>query len=188
MMYLSKGIICKGKSKYGIYIRHFGQPMEIFKEQAVMWQRAQYGFADIITPAELATAEILVKKGIAVIEKGNGDLEKYHALCRCAICAYPKKKLSLIPLKKEEKTLLVWLRKAGTNLTLPELVSLQDKNVKPCRELLYQENAVKLLKIIHPWCVSMAGELESRMKHSVARKRTVDSILELLRKKLIVIM
>lgn len=188
MMYISKGIICKGKSEDGLYIRHFGQPMEIFKEQAIMWKRAQYGFGDVLTPKELDAVDLLVKKGIAVIVNGYGDLGKYHALCRCAICANPKKKFRLIPLKKEEKILLIWLRKAGTNLTLPELVCLQDKGVKPRRELFYRENAVALIRLIYPWCVSLAGELESRMKHSIARKRTVDSILELLRKKLIVIM
>lgn len=188
MMYLSKGIVCKRKSNDGLYIRHFGQPMVLFGDEADMWQRAHFGFAYAKTRKEIAIVDSLIKKGIAVSAKGDGELDKYYVLCRCAVCANPKFKIGITPLNEVEKRVYIWLKKGGTNLSLPELVALEEKQVRPNPELLCRENSVKLLKIIYPWTVSMAGELENKMKFSIARKRTVDAVLVLLRKKRIVMM
>lgn len=188
MMYISKGIICKRKSRFGIYIRHFGQPMELLGEEARIWINGQYGFAYVDTPKEAEMVRRLAKKCLIIVKENCSEFDKYDALCRGAICANPKIKIDLIPFRKTEKRVLIWLRKAGVNLSLPELVCLEDKGIEPKRGLLYSENSRALLSIIHPCAVSMAGALENRMKHSIARKRTVDAVLNLLRRKRIVIM
>lgn len=188
MMYLSKGITYKGKSKDGLYIRHFGQPMVLSGEEAAMWQKGRFGFAYTVTKTEMNIVQSLVKKSIAICEHGYSEIDKYHALCRCAICANPNFIFGIKPFSVPAKRILTWLRKAGTNLSLPELVCLEDKGIEPEQNLLYRENATRLLKLIYPWYVSIAGELENRMKHSIARKRTVDAVLELLRRKRVVIM
>lgn len=188
MIYISKGIICKGKSKHGIFIRHFGRPMELVKEEAEAWLKAQFGFAHIYSDEEAKAVHRLEKKGLAIVKDNCSEFELYDALCRGAICANPKKKFEIIPFKDTAKRVLIWLRKAGTNLLLPELVCLEEKGIEPIPSLLYRENSTALLLLIHPHCVSIAGSLENRMRHSVARKRTVDAILELLRRKRIVIM
>lgn len=188
MIYISKGVARKGKNKKGLCIHHFGKPVELYNENALMWQKARYGFAYADTQAEIAVVELLVKKGIAIGENRYSDLDKYHALCRCCIYANPKLIFNLMPLKKEEKRLLVWLKKSEANLTLPELVCLNEKGIKPKKDLLFRKNANKLMRIIYPWYITMTGEMENKMKHSIVRKQTVDSILELLRKKRIVIM
>lgn len=188
MMYLSKGITCKGKSKNGLYIRHFGQPMVLSGEEAVMWKRGRFGFAYTLTQTETDTVRVLVKKGLAVSEQEDDASDKYHALCRCAICANPKFVFGLKPLSAVEKRILTWLRKAATNLSLPELVSLEDKGIKPEPDLLYGENSTKLLKLIYPCYESIAGEMENRMRHSIARKSTVDAVLKLLQRRYVVIM
>ncbi len=188
MMYLSKGIVCKRKSKEGVYIRHFGQPIVLSGAEAIMWKNGKLGYAYASTQAEIYLVKSLVKKGVAVSEDRCSEFEKYHALCRCTICANPKLIFSIKPFNKTEKRILTWLRKAGTNLSLPELVCLEDKGIEPKPNLLYRENSTALLKNIYTCYVSIAGELESRMKYSIARKRTVDAVLELLRRKRIVIM
>lgn len=188
MMYLSKGIIYKGKSKDGLYIRHFGQPMVLSSEEAAMWQKGRFGFAYTVTKTEMNIVQSLVKKSIAICEHGYSEIDKYHALCRCAICANPNFIFGIKPFSVPAKRILTWLRKGGTNLSLPELVCLEDKGIEPEQTLLYEENSTRLLKLIYPWYESIAGELESKMKHSIARKRTVDAVLELLRRKRVVIM
>ena len=187
MIYISKGIVI-GKSSFGLYIRHFGQPMEILGEEARMWYAGRFGFSYADTDDEFDSGRNLAKKRLIITEERDGDFEKYHALCRCAICANPKTVFRPAFFNETEKNILIWLREVGANLSLPELVFLNDGKIKPTPELLYKKNAVKLLKIIYPWSVSMAGELESKMKHSIARKRTVDAVLGLLRKRRVVIM
>ncbi len=187
MMYISKGIVI-GKSTFGLYIRHFGQPMEILGVEARMWCKGRFEFACAETKDEIETVNGLVRKRLVVTVGRGDDLDKYYALCRCAVCANPKIVLSPAIFNETEKNVLTWLRKTCVNLSLPELVCLNDKKVKPTRDLLYKENTRKLLKIIHPCNVSIAGELEHRMRHAPSRKKTVDAVLVLLRKKRVVLM
>ena len=85
MMYLSKGILCKGGSKSWLYIRHLGQPTVLNGEEAVLWQKSRFGFSYTTNQSEIAIVQKLTRKGVVVSESGRSELEKYHALCRCSI-------------------------------------------------------------------------------------------------------
>ncbi|WP_285819627.1 hypothetical protein [Bacteroides acidifaciens] len=187
MMYLSKGILCKGGSKNWLYIRHLGQPTVLNGEEAVLWQESRFHFSYTMNPSEMAIVQKLVRKGVAVSENGRSELEKYHALCRCSIRANPNFIIGLKPFNALEKRILTWLRKTDANLSLPELICLEDKGIKPERNLLYRKNSTELFKLIYPCYESIAGDLENKMRCSIARQRTIDALLELLRRKRVVI-
>lgn len=162
--------------------------MELIGDEAIVWKRARLGFAYTESLNEEKVVQDLFKRGLVLSEPGQSDIDKYNALCRCGIYANPQFKISIRSLKRAEKRILTWLRNAGTNLSFSELVCLEDKGVEPKPDLLYRENSVKLMRIVYPGLISIAGDLEARMKHSIVRKRTVDAVLKLLRQKRIIIM
>ncbi len=187
MMYLSKGILCKGGSKSWLYIRHLGQPTVLNGEEAVLWQKSRFGFSYTTNQSEIAIVQKLTRKGVVVSESGRSELEKYHALCRCSIRSNSNFIFGLRPFSVIERRILTWLRKTDINLSLPELICLEDKEIKPERNLLHGKNSTDLFKLIYPCYESIAGDLENRMRYSIARQKTINAILELLRRKRVVI-
>lgn len=188
MMYLSKGIECKVKGKRGFFIRHYGRPIELVGEEVLVWKRGRSGFAYTKNPTEVNAVKKLVKRGLAICKDGHTEPDKYDALCWCAIYANPRYKFDIRSSNKPEKRILTWLRKAEQNLSFSELVCLEDKGIDPKPNLLSRKNSSRLMKIIYPELISMAGDLEVRMKHSPVRKQTVDAVMKLLRRKRVIIM
>lgn len=68
MMYLSKGILCKGGSKSWLYIRHLGQPTVLNGEEAVLWQKSRFGFSYTTNQSEIAIVQKLTRKKRKVLE------------------------------------------------------------------------------------------------------------------------
>lgn len=188
MMYLSRGVLCKRRSDRGIYIRHYGLPMELIGEEAIVWKKGRLGFAYAESPTEEKVIAELFRRGLLISVPGHREVDRYTALCLSGVYANHQFKFGLIPLGKTEKRILTWLKKAGTNLSIAELVCLEDKGIEPQANLLHRENAVKLMRIIYPHYISIAGNLEARMKHSGVRKRTVDAVMKLLRRQRVIIM
>ena len=188
MMYLSRGVLDKRRSKRGILIRYYGLPIELSGDEADIWERGRFGFAYSESPSEEVVVKEMLKKGLVVSAPGHSEIDKYTVLCLSGIYANRQFKLTIIPLCKPEKRILIWLKKAGINLNFSELVCLEDRGIEPKPDLLSRENSVKLMRIIYPGLVSIAGNLELRMLHSIVRKRTVDAVMKLLRRKRVIIM
>lgn len=188
MMYLSRGVSCKRRSKRGIFIRHYGQPLELVGEDAALWKRGRYCFAYAESPSEKKVVKGLFRRGLVVSVPGHSEADKYLALCLSVIYANNNFKFGVLPLSKTEKRILTWLKNAGTNLSFAELMCLEDRGISPKPNLLYRENSIKLMKVIYPQFISIAGDLETRMKHSDVRKRTVDAVMQLLRRRRVIIM
>lgn len=188
MMFLSKGIMSKGGSKSWLYIRHLGQPTVLHGEEADLWQKSRFGFSYTMNPSEIAIVQRLVRKGVVVSENGRSELDKYHALCRCSIRANPNFIIGLKSFNALERRILTWLRKTDANLSLPELICLEDKGITPEQNLLCRKNSTDLFKLIYPCYESITGDLENKMRCSIARQRTIDALLKLLRRKRVVIM
>lgn len=84
MMYLSKGILCKGGSKSWLYIRHLGQPTVLNGEEAVLWQKSRFGFSYTTNQSEIAIVQKLTRKGNCVREKVICEhVESYGADVLC---------------------------------------------------------------------------------------------------------
>ena len=187
MMYLSRGIATKRKKSNSLYVEHLGESIELSKEQAQMWNRAQFGFVYIDTPMEIATVEILVEKGVAVLETDYGDIPKYYALCKCHVLINPKRKPHINRLTNQEQDLYTLIQKVELNLSVPELVFLTNKNIGP-NELTDRDGLYRVQKIVYSCRAAITGEMETKMRLSRLRNQVVDSLLELLRKKYLIIM
>lgn len=186
MMYLSRGIVCRGPNKRRLYVRHFGAPIELTETEAQIWLDGRPGFACLKSVGELCVLRRLEKRGLVYCEPEHTESARYMILCRCVICT--TRTISLLPRSKLEKYILVWLKKAGFHLGIAELISLFEKGIEPCRELLHSENRLVLSRLIYPCTVMIANAFENRMMYSSARRQTVDAVMKLLRRKQVFMM
>ena len=84
--------------------------------------------------------------------------------------------------------MLTWLREAGLRLTIAELIFLRERKILPTLELLGTENRQRLVERIYNIDNIFDNLLEDQMELSKLRNDTVLMILELLRKKQIVLL
>ena len=90
--------------------------------------------------------------------------------------------------RKQEQTILQWLRKAGLRLTTAELVYLMEKDIHPQEQLLYEENRQALVETIYTVDTIADNVLETQMEHAAARDSVVESVTRLVSKKKIVVL
>lgn len=186
MMYLSRGIVCRGPTKRRLYVRHFGAPIELTEAEGQIWLDGRLGFARLNSEKELRMLQQLEKRRLVHCEPEHTDRAQYMILRRCVLC--PTNAVSLLPRSKREKQILIWLKKAGFRLSIAELIFLFENGIEPCKELLYSENRLVLSRLIYPCTVMMANAFENRMMYSIARKQTVDAVMKLLSRKQIFMM
>ena len=84
--------------------------------------------------------------------------------------------------------MLTWLREAGLRLTIAELIFLRERKILPTLDLLGTENRQRLVERIYNIDNIFDNLLEDQMELSKLRNDTVLVILELLRKKQIVLL
>ena len=84
--------------------------------------------------------------------------------------------------------MLTWLREAGLRLTIAELIFLRERKILPTLDLLGTENRQRLVERIYNIDNIFDNLLEDQMELSKLRNDTVLMILELLRKKQIVLL
>lgn len=186
MMYLSKGIVCRGPDRKRLYVRHLGLPIELTDQEAQIWLEGEFAFAYASSKQDLSILQRLVNRRLIVCEQEHNGWAQYKILCKCVI--FPTGRIRFLPLRKTEKNILIWLKKAGFHLSLPELVYLFENEIEPRSDLLYSENRLRLSRLIYPCTIMMANSFENRMMHSIAMKQTVDAVMNLLYRKQVVIM
>lgn len=186
MMYLSKGMLCKGSNKKTIYVSHFGLPVQLTGAEADAWLNGRLGFAIAETLSEKKVVQDLVKRSLAICDPEHDTITQFWILTHCVILPI-KRWLRFLPLRDPEKVVLTWIRKAGCNLSIAELVFLLDNKIKPSQELLYSKNKLALRRKIYPHCVLIANQFESRMQHAWRRAETVNAVMSLLHKKYLII-
>ena len=134
--------------------------------------------------AEAARLKYLEKIGLAETGDTDGPMQIYRLLTNCAACPAPWR-FPRWPLRRRERVLWQWINRAGTHLTLAELVFLLEHSIQPEPELLGEANRNDLLETIHPAKPIDDRLLEARMEDAFDRDAIVDSLLALLRKKYI---
>ena len=188
MIYLSKGILCRYIHEHRIYVRQMDLPRELVGLEAVLWMNGRSGFGVTKSNEEEVVIKSLAEKWYVCYEPENTPLSQYRILTKCLL--YPVRGLKrVLPLfdRTERKTYL-WLKKAGLNLNIAEIICIEEKGIEPKKELFHRKNAQKLHDSIYPNCINYANALESRMKNSIARKRTVDAVMRLIQKQRLIVL
>lgn len=81
-----------------------------------------------------------------------------------------------------------WLTKAGLRLSTAELIYLVDRDVRPCEKLLYTTNRQALVERIYTVDTISDNVLETQMEAAKRRDDTVQALLQLIKKKRIVVL
>lgn len=96
--------------------------------------------------------------------------------------------LSALRCLNKYKEILQWLKNAGVRLTVAELVYLIENGIKPTQDLLYTDNRQILIERIYTVDTIADNLLETRMEAAECRDAVVQSLLRLLKKKLVLVL
>lgn len=186
MVYISKGIVCKGSTEELLKITHRGQIFQLTGALAYIWLNGRFGFSLCKDTREEHALRHLVRMGLAESEDSDTGLNRYRILTRCILCPAKKKGFSLIDSAPERET-MTWLTKAGIRLSTAELVYLIEHQIHPAEYLLYDDNRQALVECIYTAENIADNILETLMERAQNRDFVVKTLLELLRKKRLVV-
>lgn len=186
MKYISIGAVLNEGTEHILDVAHGGAQFRLTGDKATLWLNGRLGFADVFNPAQLVTVEQLFKMGL-VVKCDGSRAEEFRALTKCTIVPAEREHPYWF-LRPLEKTILQWLRNAGLVLSMAELVYLIDRNVPMEDKLLGSEHAQALVERIYTKDTVFNNILENQMERAEVRERVVKAVLELLRKKRIVLL
>ena len=186
MKYISIGAVLNEGTENILDVTHGGAKFRLTGEKARLWINGRLGFADVFNPIHLNMLEQLFKMGL-VIKCDGSRAEEYRALCKCTIVPAEREHPYWF-LRPQEETALQWIRNAGLVLSMAELVYLMDRNVPMEEKLLGSGNAQALVERIYTKDTVFNNILENQMERSAVRDNTVKAVLELLRKKRLVLL
>lgn len=112
--------------------------------------------------------------------------QRYRITSRCIFCPADTTKISV--LRAMDKEILQWLKNAGVRLTVAELVYLIENGIKPTQDLLYTDNRQRLIERIYTVDTIADNLLETQMEAAECRDAVVQSLLRLLKKKLVLVL
>ena len=187
MIYISKGMVCKGSTEELLEITHRGQSFQLTGALAYIWLNGRYGFSQSKNVQEEAALRHLVRMGLAECEDTDTALNRYRILSRCILCPVKKKGMPLLSAGME-KNMMLWLTRAGLRLSTAELVYLFEHRIQPTEDLLYEENRQALVEHIYTVDTIADNVLETQMEQVQARDSVVRTLLQLLRKKRLVVL
>ena len=184
MIYLSKGIVCKGSTEQRLTIAHSGQEFLLVGTEAAVWQNGQFGFGKT---TEGWALEHMQRMGLVEYEAEDSPVSRYRILTRCICCPGKTKGLQL-PLRAQEHSIYTWLSKAGLRLTPAELVYLTEHRISPSENLLYEGNRQALVERIYTVDTIQDNVLENQMENAASRDTVVALLLQLLKKKRLILL
>lgn len=185
MIYISKGLVCKGSTEELLEVTYRGHRFQLTGTLAYAWLNGRYGFARSRTFQEENALRHLIRMGLAECEDEDTSVNRYRILSRCILCPVKKKGLAGFGMEKE---LLTWITKAGLRLSAAELVYLVEHQIRPTENLLYEENRQALVERIYTVDTIADNLLETQMEQATVRDAVVKTILQLLGKKRLVVL
>ncbi len=188
MIYISKGLVCKGSTEELLKITYRGSSFQLSGALAYCWLNGRYGFARSKSIQEENALRHLKSMGLVECEDTDSDISRYRILSRCILCPAKKQGVALSVLGKEEKIAMTWLTKAGLRLSTAELVYLFENHIQPTEQLLYAENRQALVDRLYTADTIADNVLETQMERAQTRDAVVKTVLGLLRKKRLVVL
>ena len=185
MIYLSKGTVQAGATERLLFVLYCGQRFELTGETASTWLDGRFDFAEAANRREASVA-YLANLGLVETEPANDALSRYRIATRCIFCPADTTKASV--LRAMDKEILQWLKNAGVRLTVAELVYLIENGIKPTQDLLHTDNRQRLIERIYTVDTIADNLLETQMEAAECRDAVVQSLLRLLKKKLVLVL
>lgn len=188
MKYISKGIVVKTSTEVILHVTRCGCDFQLTGVQADIWLKGRFGFftvkEDIL---EQRALQQLVRQELVEIADRGDALGEYRALTQCVPVPVRTKDI-VSGLSFKEKEMLHWLTAAGLQLTMAELVCLNENNISPTSEFLGSENRQVLTEIIYTQENIQDNLLETQMEYAKTREAVTGTVLSLLKKQRIILL
>lgn len=188
MMYLSKGFVQEKITGNSLSLARGGREYLLTGLEAALWLRGRFAFENTNSEIEEKLVYQLHQKGLVEMERDSEPLQKYRILTRCVCC--PAKRVGQISarLGVNERKIDTWIRKAGLCLSVAELVYLMEHEISAAPEYLHVGNRQNLVELLYCKNNIRDNLLEQQMEQAKCRDEVVSGILELVRKKRIIIL
>ena len=135
---------------------------------------------------KITSFPLIKKLGLVETETDNDELSRYRIASRCIFC--PSDTTGPSVLRAIDKEILQWLKNAGVRLTVAELVYLIENGINPTQDLLYTDNRQRLIERIYTVDTIADNLLENQMETAKCRDAVVQSLMRLLKKKLVLVL
>lgn len=186
MIYLSKGMVQEKSTEQLLFVWHCGTKFELTGTEAAMWLNGRLRFAKVRDAKEQRAVDRLYKLHLVEMEQKEDSLARYRIMTRCIFC--PVKTKRFVFMQDLERRLLYWLKHAGIRLTVAELTYLMEEGIEPSKDLLYRNNRQKLIERIYTKNNIADNLLEIQMETSTCRDDTVAALMNLLKRKQLLIL
>ena len=188
MKYISKGIAKKSSTECVLHVLRGRFDCLLTGQELILWLNGRLGFSETDTENPILWDALQRLRQMGLVETAeDAEAGEYWALTRCLITPAEDESLPCL-LSSGEKRILCWLREAGLNLTMAELVFLTEHNIAPSQELLGKENRQRLTEIIYTQDNIFDNILEIQMAQAKRRDETTNMILRLLKKEQILLL
>ena len=182
MLYISKGLLFRKSDGGHIAVAWRGNEYDLEGENSRLWLAGRYdtALAEALPLAKLAAL------GLVDTADTDGPLNIYRLLTNCVTCPAPPR-FPRRPLRRTERLLWRWIRRAGLRLTLAELIFLLEEDIRSVPGLLGPGNRQALTEMIYNTENIEDRLLENRMEDAFGRDTVVEALLGLLRKNYIML-
>lgn len=188
MLYLSKGVVQPKSSIENLWLEHGGKQFQLQGVEAAVWLKGRFGFMVTDSEAEEQVVMRLSDKGLIEMEEKADSISKYRILTRCVCCPARQRGRISSRLNERERQIYTWLQKAGIRLSVAELVFLQEHQITADSGMLGIRNRQKLIETIYTNDNIQDNLLEHQMEKAECRDEVVEVLMQLLKKKKVLIM
>ena len=187
MLYISKGMVCPESETGNLFLERGNQKFQLQGREAAVWLKGRFGFDMTESEAEEQAVRYLAGDGLAEMEVEADSVYKYRILTRCVFCPVKQNRHMSSRLSGLERQLDTWMRKAGIRLSVAELVFLQEHRITADSGMFGIRNRQKLIETIYTKDNIQDNLLEHQMEQAECCDEVVEALMQLLKKKKIVI-
>ena len=174
MIYITKGRGRRGRQ--GVSVFHCGRSVLLRGEDARVWLRGHSGFCRAADAGEAECVLRLAGQDLAEYSYEDTVYGRYKILTNCVLC---EGKRTGVFLSRREREMLAWIRHAGIQIGIAELVCLAEKGISPRRELLSAKNWRALAAALYGKRLVCYTGLEKRMEHAKCCNAVVAALMHL---------
>ena len=186
MKYISIGAVMQEGAESVFDVTRGGRTFRLTGTQAALWLNGRTKFSSVVDRSEQQALAQLRRMGLVMISDET-DMGEYRALTGSTIIPAEKAHPYCF-LNPQEKRALTWLREAGLVLSMAELVYLIDRDIHPDPNLIGPDNVQNLVECIYTRDTIFDNILEAQMEKAPAMQHTVGLILQLLKKRRIILL
>lgn len=187
MLYISKGMVCPETVTGPLFLEKGNQKFQLQGREAAVWLKGRFGFDITESEAEEQAVRYLADKDLAEMEEESDPVYKYRILTRCVFCLVKQDHRMSSRLSNLERQLDTWMRKAGLHLSVAELVFLREHHIAADSGMFGIRNRQKLIETIYTKDNIQDNLLEHQMEQAECRDEVVEALMQLLKKKKILI-